>query len=426
MGSSGAGKTTLLDVLSGRKNTGEITGGMFVNGQSKNPHTFKQIMGYVEQFDTLLPRDTAREAVEFSAALRLPSDTTAEVRSAWVTSVLSMLELLPLENTMIGNVEIGGMSFEQKKRVSIAVELAANPAILFLDEPTTGLDSRAAQVIMRCIKRVAASGRTIVCTIHQPSAVIFEAFDSLLLLRRGGQTVFFGELGEQSAHLVSYFEAIPDVAAKPKGHNPATWMLEVIGAGTGGNTAGSVVDFHEYYKQSSACVINTAKVDVLCAETIDENDLENGQNNIVVKNSECGFLPVYCGAPGNTGGDTSVGFQYTTSYTTQFRYLMTRFLLSYWRSPKYNFARMVVSIVIALIFSSTYANQQYSTDVDVISRVAVIYITVLFMGIVGLKSVQTVVLEERPAIYREMYSKMYDTKVYTIACTLVEVRYYNI
>ena len=148
-----------------------------MNGQSKNPHTFKQNMGYVEQFDTLLPRDTAREAVEFSAALRLPSDTTAEVRSAWVTSVLSMLELLPLENTMIGNVEIGGMSFEQKKRVSIAVELAANPAILFLDEPTTGLDSRAAQVIVRCIKRVAASGRTIVCTIHQPSAVIFEAFD---------------------------------------------------------------------------------------------------------------------------------------------------------------------------------------------------------------------------------------------------------
>ena len=87
---------------------------------------------------------------------------------------------------------------------------------------------------------------------------------------------------------------------------------------------------------------------------------------------------------------------------------------------------MVVSIVIALIFSSTYANQQYSTDVDVISRVAVIYITVLFMGVVNLKAVQPVVLEERPAIYREMYSKMYDTKVYTIACTLVEVRYYNI
>ena len=392
-----------------------------MNGQSKNPHTFKQIMGYVEQFDTLLPRDTAREAVEFSAALRLPSDTTAEVRSAWVTSVLSMLELLPLENTMIGNVEIGGMSFEQKKRVSIAVELAANPAILFLDEPTTGLDSRAAQVIVRCIKRVAASGRTIVCTIHQPSAVIFEAFDSLLLLRRGGQTVFFGELGEQSAHLVSYFEAIPDVAAKPKGHNPATWMLEVIGAGTGGNTAGSVVDFHEYYKQSSACVINTAKVDALCILDID--DLENG-NVVVVKHSECAFLPVFFGK-GRPDRDLLPERLYIAGYSTQFQYLMTRFLLSYWRSPTYNFVRMVVSIVIALIFASTYANQQYSTDVDVISRVALIYITVLFMGVVSMKSVQPVILEERPAIYREMYSKMYDTKVYTIACTLVEVRYYN-
>jgi ABC-type multidrug transport system ATPase subunit len=105
----------------------------------------------------------AREAVEFSAALRLPRDTPLEVREQWVDSVLTMLELHPLANTMVGDALSGGMSFEQKKRLSIAVELAANPSILFLDEPTTGLDSRAAQVVIRCIRRVAASGRSIVC-----------------------------------------------------------------------------------------------------------------------------------------------------------------------------------------------------------------------------------------------------------------------
>jgi ABC-type Mn2+/Zn2+ transport system ATPase subunit len=100
--------------------------------------------------------------VEFSAALRLPRDITLGFRDEWVGSVLSMLELSPLEHTMVGDSLSGGMSFEQKKRLSIAVELAANPAILFLDEPTTGLDSRSAQVVIRCIRRVASSGRSIV------------------------------------------------------------------------------------------------------------------------------------------------------------------------------------------------------------------------------------------------------------------------
>jgi ABC-type multidrug transport system ATPase subunit len=93
----------------------------------------------VEQFDTLSPHDTAREAIEFSAALRLASAVSPSRRQSWVDSVLEMLELKPLENTMVGQASQGGMSFEQKKRVSIGIELAANPSIIFLDEPTTGI-----------------------------------------------------------------------------------------------------------------------------------------------------------------------------------------------------------------------------------------------------------------------------------------------
>jgi ABC-type lipoprotein export system ATPase subunit/ABC-type multidrug transport system permease subunit len=152
MGSSGAGKTTLLDVLSGRKNSGRIEGGIYVNGEPKEEHSFRAIMGYVEQFESLSPHDTTREAIAFSAALRLPPATTTEARDAWVNSVIDMLELGPIEDAMIGWTDKGGMSFEQKKRLSIGVELAANPSILFLDEPTTGLDSRAAQIVMRSSK----------------------------------------------------------------------------------------------------------------------------------------------------------------------------------------------------------------------------------------------------------------------------------
>ena len=139
--SSGAGKTTLLDVLAGRKTTGTIKGDMYINGKPKDQKYFQRIMAYVEQFDTLSPHETTRDAIEFSAALRLPPSVSAVDRQKWVDSVIAMLELTPIENLIVGKIEEGGMSFEQKKRVSIGVELASNPAILFLDEPTTGMIS---------------------------------------------------------------------------------------------------------------------------------------------------------------------------------------------------------------------------------------------------------------------------------------------
>ncbi|KAJ1423367.1 P-loop containing nucleoside triphosphate hydrolase protein, partial [Ochromonadaceae sp. CCMP2298] len=397
MGSSGAGKTTLLDVLAGRKNTGTVRGGIYVNGK-KRDRDFRHLMGYVEQFDSLSPNDTAREAVEFSAALRLPAGTPADVRAAWVTSVLTLLELLPLEHTLVGSQLAGGMSFEQKKRVSIALELAANPAVLFLDEPTSGLDSRAAQ----------------------PSSAIFEAFDRLLLLQRGGQTVFFGELGTLSCNLVQYFEAVPGVAPKALQQNPSVYALETIGAGTGG--AGVTVDFHRHYLQSALCQANSTQVGALSGEEGEEEedvDVESGRAQ-----SSVGSVVVPSVLPWMTAiKHHSVHAQYNAPHRVQFQLLMWRFLLSYWRSPSYNFARMVVSLVIALIFSSTFADQHYSTEVDVISRVALIYITVLFMGVVGMISVQPVIFAERPAFYREQYSQMYDVKIYTLAATLVELPY---
>lgn len=95
-------------------------------------------MAYVEQFDSLSVKATAREAIEFSAALRLSSDITTEQRNKWVDTIVDMMELTSIQHRIIGSIESGGMSFEQRKRVSIGVELASNPSIIFLDEPTTG------------------------------------------------------------------------------------------------------------------------------------------------------------------------------------------------------------------------------------------------------------------------------------------------
>jgi len=241
-----------------------------------------------------------------------------------------------------------------------------------------------------------------VCTIHQPSTVIFEAFESLLLLRRGGQTVFFGELGEKGANLVSYFEAIPGIEPMPKGTNPATWMLECIGAGTSAATI--TTDFHGVYTQSALCDVNTTKVNVLCPE--DEAALASG----IFRSSKRDLAQV---------GKK----HYNASYWVQFKVLMWRISLSFWRSPTYNFGRIFSSIIIALIFASAYIDQKYSSDVDCISRVALIYMTTLFVGVIGMMSVQPVMFAERPAFYREQFSDIYDVKLYTLALTLVEVPY---
>ncbi|GMF57635.1 unnamed protein product [Phytophthora fragariaefolia] len=194
MGSSGAGKTTLMDVIAGRKTGGKIRGKILLNGYEANDLAIRRSTGYCEQMDVHAEASTFREALTFSAFLRLDSSVSDAKK---YDSVSECIELLGLKD--IADRIIRGSSMEQMKRLTIGVELAAQPSVIFLDEPTSGLDARSAKLIMAGVRKVADSGRTIVCTIHQPSSDVFAFFDSLLLLKRGGETVFFGDLGEIAA-----------------------------------------------------------------------------------------------------------------------------------------------------------------------------------------------------------------------------------
>jgi ABC-type multidrug transport system ATPase subunit len=232
MGSSGAGKTTLMDVIAGRKTSGEIRGSIMVNGHPQHMKTFSRISGYVEQTDIHSPMTTVREAVRFSTRLRLSESVSLRIKNAFAEEIMSTLELSPIADQIVGTLNGGGLSVEQRKRLTIAVELGANPSVLFLDEPTSGLDARAAIIVLQSVREIAYTGRSVMCTIHQPSTFLFQMFDQLLLLKRGGETVFFGELGHKCCHLISYFQQYPDTHRIEDGANPATWMLEVIGAGS--------------------------------------------------------------------------------------------------------------------------------------------------------------------------------------------------
>ncbi|KAJ4706396.1 Pleiotropic drug resistance protein [Melia azedarach] len=179
MGVTGAGKTTLLDVLARRKKNGYIEGEIKINGYPKVQETFARISGYCEQTDIHSPQITVEESLVFSTRLRLSPQTYSKTKMEFINEVLETIELEGIKDSLVGIPGVSGLSIEQRKRLTIAVELVGNPSIIFMDEPTTGLDARAAAIVMRAVKNVADTGRTIVCTIHQPSIDIFESFDEV-------------------------------------------------------------------------------------------------------------------------------------------------------------------------------------------------------------------------------------------------------
>ena len=343
--------------------------------------------GYVEQFDVQSPQLTVRETVEFSAKMRLDESIPMETKIKYVDRVLAILELDTIAGFLVGD-ETGGLSFEQRKRLSIAVELASNPSCLFLDEPTSGLDTRAASIVMRCLRRIADSGIAVVATIHQPSVAIFNSFDTLLLLKRGGETVYFGDLGDESYNMINYFEGYPSTVQIKGGENPATWMLTTIGVGSNNNSDAETFDYAKAYSGSTL-----AKY---CKRMIDLHEVM---------------------------ADTQITFptKYATCARTQSIEVFKRLGRIYHRSPGYNRVRLFVSAIVALLFGSVFASQRVpQNEGDMVSRVTSIFITIMFLNVNALNTSLPVFEMERNMYYRHKAAMMYDHKAVTLAFTLVE------
>jgi ABC-type multidrug transport system ATPase subunit/ABC-type multidrug transport system permease subunit len=391
MGSSGAGKTTLMDVLSLRKSSGEIMGDVRLNGHPQEELTFRRCTGYVEQFDVQSAQLTIRETCEFSAKLRLQSSDPAVTDDSmlnFIDQTLDMLELTPIQGFLVGSDDSGGLSFEQRKRLSIAVELVANPSIIFLDEPTSGLDARAAALVTRGLRRIALTGRAVCATIHQPSISVFNSFDSLLLLKRGGEVVFHGNLGENSKNLIDYLQRYDSTPLIQPGENPATWMLTTIGAG---NAGGEKFDYAGAYRSSS---LRTKTLEMIDA--------------IVEAQTE----------------DSLITFpsKFAASLSMQMLTVLKRTWKIYWRSPSYNRTRILTSAILSLLIGSVYlSNRVPSNEADMNSRVTTIYISFLMMGTLGMNTVLPFFELERNMYYRHKSALMYDTPAISSAYTLAEL-----
>ncbi|XP_020206411.1 pleiotropic drug resistance protein 2 isoform X1 [Cajanus cajan] len=391
VGVTGAGKTTLMDVLAGRKTGGYIEGSISISGYPKKQETFARISGYCEQNDIHSPNITVYESVVFSAWLRLGNEVKSEIRKMFVEEVMNLVELHPVRNFLVGLPGINGLSTEQRKRLTIAVELVANPSIIFMDEPTSGLDARAAAIVMRTVRNTADTGRTIVCTIHQPSIDIFESFDELLLMKRGGQIIYNGPLGQKSHKLIEYFEAIPGVPRIKDGYNPATWILEISSPIVEGQLR---VDFAELYTKSELYQRNQVLIKELSTPLEGTKDLD---------------FPT----------------KYSQSFVAQCKACFWKQHLSYWRNPQYNVIRFFMSTFVGVILGFIFWKKGDKTDTeqDLMNLMGAIFASIFLLGGSNTSSVQPIVAIERTVFYREKAAGMYSALPYAIAQVAIECIY---
>jgi len=220
MGASGSGKTTLLDVLAGRQKVGTLTGRILINGRTRDKY-YKRQSGYVTQDDCLNERMTVYETLMFYAQLKLPSPLSQAERRERVNLVIEELGLEKVRDSIVGGQFARGISGGEKKRLSIGCELITDPSLIFLDEPTTGLDSYNSLSVMDRLSSLAAHNRAVVCTIHQPRSTIFQNVDQLMILSQG-EVVYTGP----SKQAVSYFSGL-NFHIKPF-INPADFLLDAV------------------------------------------------------------------------------------------------------------------------------------------------------------------------------------------------------
>ncbi|RHY00003.1 hypothetical protein DYB25_000377 [Aphanomyces astaci] len=233
LGPSGSGKTTLLDILADRVSSGKISGDIDVNGKPRDKH-FRLLASYVAQEDSLLGSFTVLETLRYAAKLSVASTVSAMECESRVQQAISDMGLRSCEDTIVGDIFRKGLSGGQKRRLSIAIELLSHPTILLLDEPTSGLDSASTFALVQYIAKLAKQNRTIVCTIHQPSSVVFNLFDNVMILSQG-RTAYFGSPQLSIAHFANLGHPCPPFT------NPGEFFLQLVNTDFDGHEHPAVI-----------------------------------------------------------------------------------------------------------------------------------------------------------------------------------------
>lgn len=303
-----------------------------------------------------------------------------------------MLNMRDFADAIVG-VPGKGLNPEQRKLLTVGVELAAKPKLLlFLDEPTSGLDSQASWAICTFLRKLADSGQAVLCTIHQPSAAIFQQFDRLLLLAGGGRTVYFGDIGPDSRILIGYFES-HGARGCGDNENPAEYMLEVVSQGT--NLEGE--KWHSVWKASS----ERHGVDAEVAHVLREGACE-----------------------GPTGtDDMSGGSEFAMPFTTQLREVASRAFRQYWRMPTYVFSKFFLGMAAGLFIGVSLYNAGDGTITGTQIIATGIFIVVTVITPIMQQIQHHFIVQRTLYEVRERPSRAYSWVVFLSVAIVVEIAY---
>jgi len=388
LGASGAGKTTLLNFLSGRLISKNLQKGgeILINGQSKDKlKKFQSFAAYVQQDDIMFQTLSVRECLEFSAKLKLNGPHEDKMRR--VDEIIDELRLNKCQNTKIGGPLVKGVSGGERKRTSIGVELITDPYLVFLDEPTTGLDSFTATSVMETLKELAGKGKTIIQTIHQPNSDMFEIFDRLMLMAKG-EIIFFNEAKFAVDHFAKINYKCPELS------NPADYFMSIMSY----ETVEQEIEADEVApedRNKTPQELYAQRIKVF-SNHYQSSELKNNPDTVMpglqpIKDSDI------------VGSDASWFYQFGLLANRNFTNIM--------RLPQTSYVKLVV-IILTAGFCTLLFNNVQGDLAGVQNRNGALFFITMTMAFNAIQNVILIFPDERPVFLREVNNNMYSVSAY--------------
>ncbi|XAR52732.1 Sulfate-transporting ATPase [Bertholletia excelsa] len=395
LGGSRSTKETLLKCLAGRiPLSGRFSGDLQANGIIPGA-TFRRMIGYVEKLDAHQPYLTVRESLQFSAALRLGQAINRTSGRIHVELVLNQLDLLPYSNQLVGSLrDATGKTFEIAKKITIAVELAANPSILFLEEPLSGLDTSGTLTILNILYRLSNSGRIIMATLTHPTARSLSFFDQALILTQEGHQAYFGPVGSNCSNLSDYFTSITKFPQYLIRESPVSFVMGSLGLGIKMRNV-PAINYEEIYKASSLYRVNNKEMGSI--KRLTKRRMLRHQNST-----------------------------YPAPYLQQAGLVLLRTQRFLWRNVQYTFGRLTGCIMIGLLMGSLYFQIKYKDAYGMTSRSLYIYMQIILVGVISANNVIPQIGTDRLVYFRERRAGMYLPIFYPLSWAVGEIPYFFI
>ncbi|XP_075400144.1 broad substrate specificity ATP-binding cassette transporter ABCG2 [Tenrec ecaudatus] len=392
LGPTGGGKSSLLDILAARKDPHGLSGDVLINGAPR-PSNFKCTSGYVVQDDVVMGTLTVRENLQFSAALRLPTTMRNHEKNERINTIIQELGLAKVADSKVGTQFSRGVSGGERKRTSIGMELITDPSILFLDEPTTGLDSSTANAVLLLLKRMSKQGRTIIFSIHQPRYSIFKLFDSLTLLA-SGRLMFHGPAQEA----LGYF-ASAGYNCEPY-NNPADFFLDVIN----GDSSAVVLNTERENTEASRAEEHSPK-----DKSIIENLAEFYGKSTFFSDMKA-QLDELSSAQKKKRSSHLKDIAYATSFCHQLRWIAKRSFKNLLGNPQASIAQIIVTILLGLVIGAIFYGLK-NDQTGIQNRTGVLFFLVTNQCFSSISVVELFVVEKKLFIH-EYISGYYRVSTY--------------